>query len=164
MGLFSRLKKSNSEESTPIYAVADGETMSIEKVSDPVFSQKMLGESVAFHFSGSSVELCAPADGTLTVLFPTGHAYGITTKEGVEILVHCGINTVEAKGDGFVLLDKKQGDAVKAGEPVVKVDFDKLSKTYDMSTILIITNANGRTVNLSAEGPVTRKSVIGEIK
>ena len=50
-----------------------------------------------------------PANGELSVLFPTGHAFGITTKRGVELLVHCGVNTVEANGDGFTVLSKKAG-------------------------------------------------------
>ncbi|MBQ1341064.1 MAG: PTS glucose transporter subunit IIA, partial [Erysipelotrichaceae bacterium] len=60
--------------------------------------------------------------------------------------VHCGIDTVNANGDGFKLQGKKQGDVVKAGDPIVRVDLKKLSANYDMSTMLIITNANGKEI------------------
>ena len=129
-----------------IVAIADGELIDVTTVSDETFSQKMLGESVAFRYQGDKVILCAPANGTLSAVFPTGHAYGVTTKNGVELLVHCGVNTVEAKGDGFRLFDREQGDEVKAGDPIVEVDLKKLSQTYDMSTMLIITDANNREI------------------
>ena len=151
MGLFDKLMK--KEEVLPalenvsdedIVAIADGNLIDIKTVPDPVFAEEMMGKSTAFKYDADKVTLCSPANGTLAVLFPTGHAYGILMNNGVELLVHCGVDTVNAKGDGFKLLGKKQGDAVKAGDPIVEVDVKKLSKTYDMSTMLIITNANGK--------------------
>ncbi len=70
-----------------IVAIADGELMDAATVSDETFSQKMPGESVAFRYQGNKVILCAPVNGTLNAVFPTGHAYGITTKNGVELRV-----------------------------------------------------------------------------
>ena len=116
----------------------------LHTVSDPVFAEKMVGKSTAFKFNKDKVVLCSPANVTLSVLFPTGHAFGITTNEGVEILIRCGIDTVNANGDGFRILNKKQGDTVKTGDPVVEVNIKKLSAAYDMSTMLIITNPNGK--------------------
>lgn len=139
-----------------IVAMADGEMIDVSTVSDPVFAQKMMGESTAFTYAEDKVVLCAPANGTLSVLFPTGHAYGITTNEGVELLVHCGINTVEANGKGFRLLSKKQGDTVKAGDPIVEVDLKTLRASYDMSTMLIVTNANDKTITFQAPQHVIR--------
>ena len=111
--------------------------------------------------SGSSLLGSVPANGTLTVLFPTGHAFGITRTDGVELLVHCGVNTVEARGDGFRQLNKKQGDPIKAGDPIVEADLKKLSAKYDMSTMLIITNPNGKEFHFLDPQPVTRgQSVI----
>lgn len=170
MGLFDKLFKKEEEISLPalenvadedIVALADGEIIDIATVSDPVFAQQMMGKSTAFKYSAGKVVLCSPANGTLGVLFPTGHAYGILMNNGVELLVHCGVDTVNAKGDGFRLLGKKQGDPVKAGDPIVEVDIAKLSKTYDMSTMLIITNANGLELDFVDPQPVTRgQSVI----
>ena len=91
--------------------------------------------------------LCSPANGTLAVLFPTGHAFGIVRDDGVELLVHCGIDTVNAQGDGFRILDKKQGDPVRAGDPIIEADIRKLSLQYDMSTILIVTDSNDKAID-----------------
>ena len=129
-----------------IVAIADGELVDVSSVSDPVFANKLMGDSVAFHFEGSSITICSPANGVLSVLFPTGHAFGITRKDGVEILVHIGINTVNTKGDGFKIASYKQGDSVKAGNPIVTVNLKKLRKMYDMSTMLVITKANDKNI------------------
>ena len=168
MGIFDKLFKKEEMKLPPvevgddaIVAVADGEMIDVTTVSDPVFAEKMMGESTAFKFDKDKVVLCAPANGTLTVLFPTGHALGITRTDGVELLVHCGVNTVEARGDGFRLLNKKQGDTVNAGDPIVEADLRKLSASYDMSTMLIITNPNGKEFHFLDPQPVIRgQSVI----
>jgi len=139
-----------------IVALADGQQIDIATVSDPAFAQQMMGESIAFKYTGNKVMLCAPANGTLSVLFPTGHAFGLTMNNGVEILVHIGVNTVAANGDGFRMMGKEQGDSVKAGEPIVEVDLKKLGQKYDMSTMLIITDANGRNIAFTDPGPVKR--------
>ena len=170
MGLFDKLFKKEEEVVLPalenvadedIVAIADGELIDVSTVSDPVFAEQMMGKSTAFKFDKDKVVLCSPANGTLAVLFPTGHAYGIAMNNGVELLVHCGVDTVNAKGDGFKLLGKKQGDSVKAGEPIVEVDVEKLAKTYDMSTMLIITNDNGKSLDFIDPQKVSRgQSVI----
>ncbi|MDO4313586.1 MAG: PTS glucose transporter subunit IIA [Eubacteriales bacterium] len=129
-----------------IVALADGEMIDVAEVSDPVFSQKVMGDSVAFKYTGDKVVICAPANGTMSVLFPTGHAFGIKMNNGVELLVHIGVNTVETNGDGFKVLDKKQNDSIKAGEPIIEVDLKKLGQKYDMSTMLIVTDANGHDI------------------
>ena len=162
MGLFDFMKKQEEPVNNitvgddVIIAPADGEQIDISAVSDPVFAEKMMGDGVAFRFPLEKTAICAPANGTLSVLFPTGHAFGVTMKNGVEILIHIGIDTVSAKGDGFTLHSKKQGDQVRAGDPIVTVDFPKLAKTYDVSTMLIITNPNDQTITFKAPGPVTK--------
>lgn len=140
MGLFGGLFKKKDE----IVAIADGKVVETSSVSDPVFAQEMMGKTLVFSYDADKVVLHAPASGTLTVLFPTGHAFGISTDGGVELLVHCGVDTVNADG-GFKVLDKKQGDRVNTGDPIVEVDLKKLKETYDMSTMLVITNSNGKT-------------------
>lgn len=163
MGLFDRFKK--KEEILPeafdiadtdIVALADGELIDVADVQDPVFSEKMMGDSIAFHYNADKVILCSPANGTLSVLFPTGHAFGVTMNNGVELLVHCGIDTVSANGDGFRVLKKRQGDKVKAGDPIVEVDIKKLAQKFDMSTMLIITNANNQEIVFEEPQTVVR--------
>lgn len=170
MGLFGNLfgkKEAAVEEpelnvaADDIVAMADGHLIDVSGVSDPVFAQKMMGESVAFRYDGDKVTVCAPASGELTACFPTGHAFGITMADGVEVLVHIGIDTVNANGDGFRLRGKKQGDKVKAGDAIVDVDLKKLGAKYDMSTMLIITNPNGKIMRFVAPQDVKRgQSVI----
>ena len=164
MGLFDKLFKKEEAAVLPavsaadgdIVAIADGELIDVHTVSDPVFAEEMMGKSTAFKFNQDKVVLCAPANGKLETLFPTGHAYGVTANDGVEILIHCGIDTVNAKGDGFKILGKKQGDTVKAGDPIVEADIKKLSQSYDMSTMLIITNDNDKEINFIDPQRVTR--------
>ena len=164
MGLFDKLLKryasAKKEGSQIIAAIADGELIDVHTVNDPVFSQEMLGKSTAFRFDGDKTVLCSPVTGTLNVLFPTGHAYGVTTDDGLEILVHCGINTVNAKGNGFRILNRKQGDHIRTGDPVVEIDLDLLGQMYDMTTILIITNAGKRTIEFIRPQSVTKGQTI----
>ena len=162
MGLFDSFKKKEeilepvNVSDDAIVAPADGQLIDVTTVSDPMFAEKMMGDSVAFTYTGSKVTICSPANGTLAVLFPTGHAFGIQMNNGVELLVHCGVDTVNAKGEGFRLLSKKQGDTVKAGDPIVEVDIRKLSASYDMSTMLIITNPNDQEYEFLDPQPVVR--------
>ena len=162
MGLFDVFKKKEEafEElnaaDTDIVAPADGRLIDVSTVSDAMFAQKMLGESVAFTYEGDKVTVCSPANGTLSDLFPTGHAFGMTMKDGTELLVHIGIDTVNAKGDGFRLMKKKQGDPVKAGDPIVEADLRKLSKKYEMPVMLIVTNSTEHPVSFAEPCDVTR--------
>ncbi len=146
MGLFDLFRK--KEELPPVtvtdedvVAVADGELIDISTVSDSVFAGQVLGTSCAFRFDQDKVTICSPANGTISSLFHTGHAFGVLTADGSDLLIHIGINTVEAKGKGFEILGKKEGDKVKAGEPVIRVDLKELRKTYDMSTMIIVTDS-----------------------
>lgn len=160
MGFLDRLIKKvylpplEKVSDSDIVAMADGEIIDIKDVSDPMFAEEVLGKSLAFHFEGKTA-MCAPANGKLTTLFSTGHAYCVTSNEGVELLVHCGVDTVNTRGEGFKLL-KKEGDTVKAGDPIVEVDIPRLAKSYDMSTILIITDQNGKEIEFIDKQPVKR--------
>ncbi|MBP3275519.1 MAG: PTS glucose transporter subunit IIA [Kandleria sp.] len=96
--------------------------------------------------------MTSPANGVLSVLFPTGHAFGITTNDGTELLVHIGIDTVNLKGKGFNVL-AKQGDHVLAGQPIIKVDRDLIKQEgYDLTTMLVVTNK--KDIALKSSGKV----------
>lgn len=111
-----------------------------------------MGDGIALKLNNDFV--CAPANGTLETVFPTGHAFGLLTNEGVEILIHIGLDTVQLKGEGFDVL-VKQGEKVRAGQPIVRVDRDAIAKKgYDLTTMLIITNANNKTINFKSSGTV----------
>lgn len=121
-----------------IYNPIQGIHVPLEDVSDPVFAQKMMGEGVAI--LPESKLVVAPISGTLTTVFPTKHAFGIEGENGEEVLIHIGINTVELDGQ-FFNLHVAQDDIVKAGDPLVTVDFDAIKKAgYDIVTPIIILN------------------------
>ncbi len=168
MGLFNKLFRKEETVELPrlnvsedaIVAPADGELIDVASVSDAMFSEKMLGDSVAFKYTSDKVVICSPANGRLSVLFVTGHAFGIHMENGVELLVHIGVDTVNANGVGFRILNKKQGDQVKAGDPIVEVDIKKLSEQYDMSTMLIITDAKGKIIKLLEPCTVKRGQLL----
>lgn len=120
-----------------IVAPISGRTVDITEVKDAVFSEKMAGDGLAIDPTGDIV--VAPADGELTMLFGTKHAFGMTLSKGVQILVHIGLETVSLNGEGFTAL-KKQGDRVKKGEPIIKIDRAFItSKGISLITPIIFT-------------------------
>lgn len=141
-----------------IVAVVDGEMIDIAAVNDETFASKMLGDGVAFVPSEGTV--VSPVNGTLSMVADTGHAFGITCEDGAQILVHIGIDTVAMNGDGFQVL-AKEGDAVKAGQPVIKANLDKIAKAGFESTImLIIADANGRNISFKEYGDVKKGNIV----
>lgn len=114
MGLFKKALK--------VYAPISGKVVDITEISDPVFAQKMVGDGIAI--MPTKGDVVAPIDGEITNFFETGHAFSISNGE-TELLIHVGMDTVELKGEGFTKL-KNTGDRVKKGEPVLKVDLDKI--------------------------------------
>lgn len=142
--MLKNLFKRNSDKSTTeeswltITAPLAGKVIPISAVDDPVFAQCMVGDGIAI--VPESDEVLAPVSGTLTQVFPTGHAAGITTPEGLEILIHVGLDTVELKGEGFTIL-AQQGQQVVAGTPLLRFDLSKLQTTArSLQTPVIITN------------------------
>lgn len=154
MGLFKKKAVNTIQAAdTDIVAIADAVMIPLEQVSDEVFSQKMMGDGVAFELKEDTI--VSPANGQLAVVFPTGHAYGIAMKDGTELMVHIGINTVESNGDGFKIL-VKQGAAVRAGDPLVKLDMKKLKANYDMTAMLIVTAPGSQDIKFTEYGDVTK--------
>ena len=145
MGLFDAFKKKEAFEAlnvpdTDIVAIADGKLIDVTTVSDPMFAEKMMGESIAFTYDADKDTFCAPANGTISALFPTGHAFGITMKDGTELLVHIGIDTVKLGGEHYTI-HAKQGDTVKKGDLIVEVDLEGVKNAgYDVITPMIVSN------------------------
>ncbi|MBA2679821.1 MAG: PTS glucose transporter subunit IIA [Ktedonobacteraceae bacterium] len=102
-----------------IIAPLDGTVVELENVPDEVFAQKMAGDGVAINPIGGIV--VAPVAGDLLKLFPGGHAFGIVTDEGIELIVHIGLDTVELKGEGFENI-ATEGQKVQVGTPIVRFD------------------------------------------
>lgn len=125
--------------STELVSPLDGELLPLSEVKDEVFSSGAMGEGVAIE--PSQGVLHAPADGRVVMTSPTGHAIGMKTKDGAEILMHIGMDTVNLQGKGFeTLVDK--GDEVKAGDELVKFDIDEIhSAGYIVTTPIVVTNS-----------------------
>ena len=135
--LFDRFKK---EVDSNIYSPVEGKCIDISNVRDDVFSKKMMGDGVAIIPKDNIVY--SPCDGELTMLFPTKHAFGIIMNDGVEVLVHIGMDTVDLNGFGFKSY-KNKGDKVKHGDKIIEFDDKYLSNNVlDMTVMAIITNTN----------------------
>lgn len=121
-----------------IQAPFKGEVVDITEVNDQVFSEKILGDGVAVKPVNNIA--VAPCDGKITQIFPTNHAFGITTDNGLEILVHIGLDTVNLKGKGFKRL-VEVGIEVKKGTPIMEIDLDYIKQSgKDTITPIVITN------------------------
>ena len=121
-----------------IYSPIEGEWQDIKQVPDSTFSDEIIGKGIAIFPRKGMV--FAPFDGQITMVFRTKHALAFTSKTGVEVLVHIGIDTVELDGKGFKLL-KNKGDNVKQGEPVLEFDRDLIKKQgYQLITPVVVTN------------------------
>ena len=130
-----------------------GDVVALENVNDPVFSSGAMGKGLAVKPSEGVVY--APADADVTIAFETGHAYGLKTASGAEILIHIGIDTVSMNGNGFEKL-VAAGDKVKAGTPIAKFDVAKIAEAgLDDTTMIIVTNtADFAEVSPLAEGTI----------
>lgn len=125
--------------STELVSPLAGELLPLLEVKDEVFSSGAMGEGVAVE--PSEGVLHAPADGKVVMTFPTGHAIGMKTSDGAEILMHIGMDTVNLQGHGFETLVAK-GDEVKAGDELVKFDIDAIhAKGYVVTTPIVVTNS-----------------------
>ncbi|HEM5163474.1 TPA: PTS glucose transporter subunit IIA [Streptococcus suis] len=121
-----------------VFSPLSGKILPLEKVNDATFSKKMLGEGVAIIPKDGKVY--APFDGAVTSLFPTKHAIGLTSDEGVELLIHFGLETVELKGRGFVS-HVSDGEKVEKGQLMLEVDVEMLvAEGYDIVTPVVVTN------------------------
>lgn len=139
------------DASVRIASPVNGKVISLEKVPDPTFSQKLLGDGFAVIPSDGMVK--APADARVEVAYETGHAIGLAAPNGTEILIHIGIDTVEMNGTGFCMA-VKEGQAVKKGELLVKADLDMIRKAgKDTSVMVILTSGE------KAEGLQTGRTV-----
>lgn len=146
-----------------ILAPIVGQAVALSDVDDPVFSSGAMGRGIAIKPSEGVVY--APADAEVTIAFATGHAYGLKTANGAEILIHVGIDTVSMGGEGF---DQKvaQGDKVKAGDVLGTFEAEKIAAAgLDDTTMVIVTNtADYTSVTPVAEGALAKGDAVIEVK
>lgn len=153
-GFKKKSKEETLETRTELVATQNGTIEKVENLPDPVFSGKMLGDG--FAVVPSSNEVLSPVNGTIIDVQDSLHAYGIETPDGLQILVHIGINTVSLNGEGFKA-KVKVGDKVKAGETLAIADLDFIkSKGCETYTVVLITNIDEiNSFNINYDGNVT---------
>lgn len=160
MGLLGKLFRGDAEnplsertsaERNTLYAPVDGEIIALAKVEDEVFSSGAVGNGCGILPSNETV--LAPCDGKVVMVADTKHAIGLTDRDGMEILIHVGLDTVEMDGRGFTVFVKK-GDSVKCGQKLLRFNKESIkSAGYPDTTIIVVTNsADYQSVNVCADG------------
>jgi sugar PTS system EIIA component len=144
-----------------VLAPVSGKAVPLSEVPDEVFAEGMAGEGGAI-VPASSGEAVAPVSGTLVKLFEGGHAFGIATDGGVELIVHVGLDTIEMRGGGFEKL-AAEGDPVEAGQPIVRFDLEAIREAgYDPVTPVVVTNPEDHPVRGVKTGEVDAGELLFE--
>jgi PTS system beta-glucosides-specific IIC component len=125
---------------TTVSSPMNGILIPLSDVNDPIFSQEMMGKGIAIKSEENTVH--SPIKGTISMVTPTKHAIGITSDDGIEILIHIGLDTVKLNGEGYELL-VQENDKVDVGIPLINFDNATITKQgFDIITPLIITNSD----------------------
>jgi len=152
-----------SKETFELYAPALGKIIPITEVGDPVFAEKMMGDGYAV--LPEAKEIFAPISGMITSIFPTKHALGIETDNGLEVLVHMGINTVDLQGEPFTLY-VKQAQRVERGQLLAVVDLAMLEKAGKQTDMIVVFTNSEKVESLTIEkrAMVEANEVIGQVQ
>jgi len=146
-----------------VHSVADGQVINIEDVKDPVFSQKMMGDG--FAVEPENGKIVSPVSGKVTSIFPTKHALGLVTDNGLEVLVHIGLDTVSLEGKPF---DVKvtEGQTVAAGDLLVEANLDAIREAgRETSTVVVFTNADAiKSVKVEHTGKLAANAPVAEVE
>ena len=149
-------KESAAADVKELKSILDGKVMPIEEAPDDVFSQKIMGDGLAIEPSNTVVT--APADCEVSVVMAdTGHACGLSLPNGAELLIHVGVDTVDMGGDGFKLL-VKEGDHVKAGQPLIEFDPAKIKAAGHPCTTMLIVTSEGNAANIKMHSGIDAKA------
>ena len=146
-----------------VHSVADGEVINIEDVKDPVFSQKMMGDG--FAVEPENGHIVSPVAGKVTSVFPTKHALGLVTDNGLEVLVHIGLDTVSLEGKPFEV-KVSEGQTVAAGDLLVEADLDAIREAgRETSTIVVFTNADAiKSVKVEHTGKLVANAPVATVE
>lgn len=146
-----------------VHSVAEGQVIELEKVQDPVFSQKMMGDG--FAVEPANGQIVSPVAGKVTSVFPTKHALGLVTESGLEVLVHIGLDTVSLEGKPFTV-KVEEGQTVAAGDLLVEADLDAIREAgRATSTVVVFTNAAAiQSVTLTQTGQLPADAVVAKVE
>lgn len=148
--------QSGSGDTKKIAAPTSGKVVPLEKVADTVFSEKMMGDGIAILPDDNT--FVAPFNGTVTTVFPTKHAIGLTSDSGIELLIHIGLETVSLDGKFFTTF-VEAGDTITEGQKLVEVALDQLiAAGYDITTPVIVTNTDAYIDIISKDVTTIKKS------
>lgn len=138
-----------------------GQFVKLEDIDDQAFNSGALGLGIAIEPTEGKV--FAPVSGSVTSLFPTHHAIGITSDEGAEILIHVGMDTVRLEGEHFTAY-VKQGDQIERGQKLISFDIDKIKEAgYPLTTPVVVTNASNYMVEVTAPTTLSIDDLILEL-
>lgn len=130
-----------------------GNVIPLKDISDPVFSQELMGKGIAIEPTEGKV--VSPINGTVVMVFETNHAIGLKSDDGVEVLIHVGMDTVELKGKGFTA-HVKNGDKVSVGDLLTEFDMDLIKEAgYSLVTPIVVTN----TADYQSIDPTTTETI-----
>lgn len=146
-----------------VHSVADGEVINIEDVKDPVFSQKMMGDG--FAVEPENGHIVSPVAGKITSIFPTKHALGLVTDNGLEVLVHIGLDTVSLEGKPFEV-KVSEGQTVAAGDLLVEADLDAIHEAgRETTTVVVFTNADAiKSVTIQQTGQLAANAPVASVE
>ena len=146
-----------------VRSVAEGQVIELEKVQDPVFSQKMMGDG--FAVEPANGQIVSPVAGKVTSVFPTKHALGLVTESGLEVLVHIGLDTVSLEGKPFTV-KVEEGQTVAAGDLLVEADLDAIREAgRATSTVVVFTNGVAiQSVTLTQTGQLPADAVVAKVE
>ena len=151
-----QIETEDTETEKGVKAILSGKVIPIEEVDDNVFSQKIMGDGVAIEPTDTTV--VAPSDAEVAIVMAdTGHACGLTLGNGMELLIHVGIDTVDMGGDGFELL-VSQGDKVSAGTPLIRFDPEKIRAAGHPTTTMLIVTGEGSAKNIKMKAGMTAEA------
>ncbi len=155
--MFGLFKRSSPIPSNAVVAPVNGKIIPLSEVKDEVFAQHIMGDGAAIEPSDGMIT--APCSGTITMLYPTLHAFGIKSEDGLELLVHIGINTVNLKGRGFKAY-VRQGDRVKINDQVIHIDIEAIHQAGYETTVMILYPNCQYSLNISRNGSAKRGQTI----
>ena len=136
-----------------------GKVLPLSKVEDQVFSQGLMGQGFAVELEDGKV--VAPFSGEIVMTFPTKHAYGIKREDGLEVLIHIGMDTVQLNGEGFECLVEK-GDYVKQGDVLAIVDLDYI-RQHEKSLVSPVVITSGQNISLMEKEKINQNEVVIEL-
>lgn len=160
--MFDFLKKKKNKNNNELHAIVNGTVINLSEVPDPVFAQKMMGDG--FAMKPNDGDIYAPTNAKVKTVFPTKHALGLEMENGIEILLHFGIDTVELEGKPFKMF-VNVGDTITPDTKIAHIDLEQLKAAgKDDSLIVVFTNGD-KVKNFSVEEKATNaKDIIGTIE